>query len=91
MGEGTADLLVTKPLLVRPVAPRFFVVGDRAQLAANVSNNTGATQEVDGHAARGGTALEDEAAQTVTIPAGGEAKVTWWVDGRGRAETWTWS
>ena len=41
VGEGNADLVATKPLLVRPVTPRFFVVDDRAQLAANVSNNTG--------------------------------------------------
>ena len=80
VGEETADLLVTKPLLVRPVTPRFFVVDDRAQLAALVSNNTGATQEVEVTLHADGLALEDEAAQTVSIPDGGEAQVTWWVE-----------
>ena len=28
VGQATADLLSTKPLLIRPVTPRFFVVGD---------------------------------------------------------------
>ena len=40
VGESTAEVVSTKPLLIRPVTPRFFVVDDRAQLAANVSNNT---------------------------------------------------
>ncbi|MEA3341524.1 MAG: alpha-2-macroglobulin family protein, partial [Chloroflexota bacterium] len=80
VGEETAELLVTKPLLVRPVAPRFFVVGDRAQLAALVSNNTEEEQEVEVTLHADGLALEDEAAQTVSIPAGGEVKVTWWVE-----------
>ena len=38
--KATADLVSTKPLLIRPVTPRFFVVGDKAQLAAIVNNNT---------------------------------------------------
>jgi len=40
VGEQTVDLVSTKPLLIRPVTPRFFVVGDKAQLAAIVNNNT---------------------------------------------------
>jgi len=80
VGEETVELLVTKPLLVRPVTPRFFVVGDRAQLAALVSNNTGAAQEVEITLHAEGLALEDEAAQTVAIADGAEAKVTWWVE-----------
>ena len=86
VGEGTADLIATKPLLVRPVAPRFFVVDDRAQLAANVTNNTDTDLEVEV-----GLSVEDPDAapivisddtpsrQTVTIPAHSERKVTWWV------------
>ncbi len=80
VGEETVELLVTKPLLVRPVTPRFFVVGDRAQLAALVSNNTGETQEVEVTLHADGLALDDEAAQVVSIPDGGEVKVTWWVE-----------
>ena len=47
VGEATSDLVATKPLLIRPVAPRFFVVEDRAQLAANVNNNTDEDLEVE--------------------------------------------
>jgi alpha-2-macroglobulin len=81
VGEGTSELIATQPLLVRPVAPRFFVVDDRVQLAANVSNNTDETLTVDvGLTVRGVTiSTETPALQTVTIPAQGETQVTWWV------------
>jgi len=81
VGEGSADLVATKPLLVRPVAPRFFVVDDRAQLAANVSNNTGQdlTVEVTLSAEGVGVHTETPPRQTVVVPARSERKVTWWV------------
>ena len=81
VGEGTADLIATKPLLVRPVAPRFFVVEDRAQLAANVSNNTGIDLDVEVSLSAEGVGVHTETPprQTVTIPAHSERKVTWWV------------
>jgi uncharacterized protein YfaS (alpha-2-macroglobulin family) len=87
VGEETEGLLVTKPLLVRPVTPRFFVVGDRAQLAALVSNNTGADQEVEVTLQAEGLRIiesvvseaEGSASQGVTIPDGAEKEITWWV------------
>jgi len=87
VGEATVDLLVTKPLLVRPVTPRFFVVGDRAQLAALVSNNTGEEQKIEvalhAEGLRIGESasqrISESANQQISVPAHGEAKVTWWV------------
>jgi uncharacterized protein YfaS (alpha-2-macroglobulin family) len=78
VGEGLTELVATKPLLVRPVTPRFFVVDDRVQLAALVSNNTGEAQDVEVTLQVTGLALEDEAEQMVSIADGAEAKVTWW-------------
>ena len=40
VGQNTFDLLSTKPLLIRPVTPRFAVVNDVMTLAAIVNNNT---------------------------------------------------
>ena len=79
VGEATADLVSTKPLLVRPVAPRFFVVDDTAQLAANVNNNTGEDLEVEVTLAATGVTVDPQTdpVQTVTIPARSETKVTW--------------
>ncbi|MBN1640726.1 MAG: Ig-like domain-containing protein, partial [Anaerolineae bacterium] len=77
VGEATVELLVTKPLLVRPVTPRFFVVGDEAYLSALVSNNTDADREVDVSLSSVGLTLYDPEVQTVSVPARGEVKVTW--------------
>ncbi|MCK5247334.1 alpha-2-macroglobulin, partial [Candidatus Bipolaricaulota bacterium] len=78
VGESTAELLVTKPLLVRPVTPRFFVVGDRVRLLANVSNQTDRDLLTEVIIAQTGLLLEEAAVQALVIPAGGEASVEWW-------------
>ncbi len=79
VGEATVELLSTKPLLIRPVAPRFFVVDDKAQLAANVSNNTDAALAVEVTLASEQLLIDPQTppVQTVTVPARGESKVTW--------------
>ncbi len=78
VGEATDELLVTKPLLVRPVVPRFFVVGDRVEVACLVNNNTdqGLVAEVTLGAV--GLSVEGGTIQTASVPASGETKVTWW-------------
>ncbi|MCK5247560.1 alpha-2-macroglobulin, partial [Candidatus Bipolaricaulota bacterium] len=78
VGESTAELLVTKPLLIRPVTPRFFVVGDRVRLLANVTNQTASDLQAEVTLAHTGLVLEEDTIQTITIPAGGEAAVEWW-------------
>ncbi len=79
VGETTTDVIATKPLLVRPVTPRFFVVDDRAELAANISNNTDSDLETEVSLAAKGIAISAETPprQTVIIPAHSETKVTW--------------
>jgi uncharacterized protein YfaS (alpha-2-macroglobulin family) len=80
VGEAAVDFLVTKPLLVRPVTPRFFVVDDRVQLAALVTNNTGEAQAVEVTLHAEGVRIDEPANQQISVPDGGEAKVTWWVE-----------
>src|SRR3954447_1196363 len=54
VGEGPVEIVATKPLLIRPVTPRFFVVGDTAELSVNVSNHTNSALDVQvGLATRG--------------------------------------
>ncbi len=79
VGETTFDLLSTKPLLIRPITPRFFVVGDQLALAAIVNNNTDADQAVTVNLSGTGLTLPDETEQTITIPAGGSQRVEWQV------------
>lgn len=78
VGEATSELVVTKPLLIRPITPRFFVVGDRVELAALANNNTERPLPVDVTIGAEGLILADEATKQVQVPAGGEVKVTWW-------------
>lgn len=80
VGQETFDLLSTKPLLIRPVTPRFFIVGDTVLLSAVVNNNTATEQTVKVSLKSAGLVLVDNnAEQTVTIPADGRARVTWQV------------
>ncbi len=79
VGQASVDIVTTKPLLVRPLAPRFFVVGDRAQLGAVVHNNTESPLEVEVTLAAQGVTLSDPASQQVNIPAGGRVQVNWTV------------
>lgn len=78
VGEELMEILVTKPLLVRPSTPRFLVVGDRVQLAASVSNQTDEDRHVEVTIGATGVLLEGAAVQSVFVPAGSEVKVTWW-------------
>jgi len=77
VGQNTFDLLSTKPLLIRPVTPRFVVVGDQVTLAAVVNNNTGKDMSVDVSVQGEGLTFTGEASQTVTIPSSGRQRVEW--------------
>lgn len=79
VGQTTFDLLSTKPLLIRPVTPRFMVVGDTLELGAVVNNNTDAEQTVTVTLVSTGVTLQSEAEQVVTIPAGARQRVNWQV------------
>ena len=47
VGQADVDIVSTKDLLIRPVAPRFFVVNDEVELAAVIHNNTEQPLEVE--------------------------------------------
>lgn len=80
VGEGVVEVVATKPLLIRPVTPRFFVVGDRAELAANVSNTTGQPLRAEVALSAAGVAVTTPLTVTVDIPAQSERRVTWMVE-----------
>ncbi|GAB5490849.1 MAG: hypothetical protein Phog2KO_10640 [Phototrophicaceae bacterium] len=80
VGQNTFDLLSTKPILIRPVTPRFFVVGDEVVLSAVVNNNTETSQDVVVTLHHEGvTLLDSQSAQLVTIAPDARARVTWTV------------
>jgi alpha-2-macroglobulin len=79
VGQATFDLLSTKPLLIRPVAPRFLVVGDQVVLGAVINNNTTNDLTVEVNLQAQGVTLADgiSETQTTTIRAGGRARIDW--------------
>ena len=79
VGEGSAEIIATKALLLRPVAPRFLVVGDRVQLGAVIQNNTAAALSASVRLEAPGLSLDDPVSvvQSVEVPANGRARVNW--------------
>lgn len=95
VGEGTAEVVTRKNIIVRLEAPRFFVEKDEVVLSANVHNYLKTKKSVqvvlelpDGH-----LAPMDQSGQPnglirdVEIPAGGEARVDWRVKVVGEGKT----
>ncbi len=76
-GEAQVDIVATQDLLVRPVAPRFFVEGDKAELSAIVQNNTDRPLDVSVSLASQELTLSGDATQKVSVPARGAYKATW--------------
>jgi uncharacterized protein YfaS (alpha-2-macroglobulin family) len=77
VGEATADIIATKELLVRPVTPRFFVVGDAADIGAVVHNTTKSEQQVAITLTTQGLSLDGPARQAITIAAESAVRVDW--------------
>jgi uncharacterized protein YfaS (alpha-2-macroglobulin family) len=80
VGEAEVQLVTTKDLIVRPVTPRFLVMGDHVQVAAIVQNNTQSELQVEVSLQPTGLDLDDpsSAVQLVTLPGGGRVRVHWW-------------
>jgi uncharacterized protein YfaS (alpha-2-macroglobulin family) len=68
-GSGERRFTVSKPLQAVPALPRFLTVGDEAEAAVLLSNNTGAALEATVRLAAHGLALRGAAAQTVKLAA----------------------
>ena len=80
VGEAHTQVIATKDLLVRPVTPRFLVVGDHSKLAAVVHNNTERDLQVAVSLEAKGFTLDNPTSevQNVTIPANSRMRVEWW-------------
>lgn len=84
VGESETQVVATKDLLIRPVAPRFMAAGDHVLLAGIVQNNT--PNDLFAEVTLQGTGFvldeADAGAGTVTrlvsLPAGGRQRVEWW-------------
>jgi uncharacterized protein YfaS (alpha-2-macroglobulin family) len=80
VGQAETQLIATKPLLLRPVTPRFLVSGDHALMAAVINNNTAGKLTVTVSLQSEGFVLDepDKSTQQIDVPANGRARVEWW-------------
>ena len=80
VGQAETEIVTTKPLLIRPVTPRFLVAGDHVLMAAVVNNNTPNPLNVTVNLQSDGFVLDDpnSATRTFDISANAQARVEWW-------------
>lgn len=85
VGSAQVDLLTSKPLLIRPVTPRFAVLGDHTELAAVVHNNTQENLTASVRLEGAGFILDEPnaAVQPVDLQPGERRRVSWWGTVRG--------
>jgi uncharacterized protein YfaS (alpha-2-macroglobulin family) len=77
VGSAEHDLISTRPLLVRPQTPRFFVLGDQVRLGAAVHNNTNKRLSVRVELFVQGVVLESDPLHEIDIAANRQAYVSW--------------
>ncbi len=77
VGEADAEILVTQEFLLRPVLPRFFTQGDRADIGVVAHNlsDTPVRGRITIHVE--GATLKTPAVQEVMLQPGQHAKLTW--------------
>jgi len=80
VGEAFSEVVTTKPLILRPVMPRFAVAGDHLEAVVVVQNNTDQAVEVDLMLTASGFVLDDASASTrnVEVPAQSRVRTGWW-------------
>ncbi|MEP7135596.1 MAG: Ig-like domain-containing protein [Chloroflexota bacterium] len=80
VGQAETEIISTKPLLIRPVTPRFLVQGDHVLMAAIVNNNTASSVTAAVNLQSDGFVLDDPGKATLNldIPANGRSRVEWW-------------
>jgi len=80
VGDAKKEVITRKDLIVRPVAPRFFVTGDRVLLGAIVNNTSSETIQAEVKLQASGVTLEDPDSQTqlVEVQSGEHRVIEWW-------------
>ena len=77
VGVGSADIVTSQPLLIRPLPPRFLVGGDRVSLRAAIHNTTTAPLEVTASLTADGLSITGDGMRAVGVPAGGALTAEW--------------
>lgn len=78
VGDASADIVASKPLLVRPTLPRALTIGDQPVLQAVVQNTTATAIDANVVIEAGaGLTVEGPLEQQISVPANGTILVRW--------------
>ena len=77
VGEGTSELLVTQPLVVRPALPRFLRVGDDVMLRTLVHNGTASARTITVAVEADGVDVDGSTLRTARIESDRSAVFEW--------------
>ena len=77
VGDATQDIVAAKDLLVRPVTPRFFVVGDTPRIEAIVHNYSQEAVAALVNLTAQGLTLSDPGSRLAVVEPGEAATVAW--------------
>ncbi|MCK5801222.1 MAG: hypothetical protein KAI66_00250 [Lentisphaeria bacterium] len=79
VGQGSAEVITSKDLILRMQAPRFFVQTDEVVLSANIHNYLKTEQKVVASIELDGPCLKSmgRVKRTVTVKPNGEVRVDW--------------
>ncbi len=80
VGATDRDVIATKDLILRPLLPRFFSVGDEAMIGAVIHNYTGETLEAQVSLTATNLLLARELSHTVVISQGQAVEVDWTIE-----------
>jgi uncharacterized protein YfaS (alpha-2-macroglobulin family) len=77
VGTGASEVVSAKPLLIRPLAPRFLIGGDSVTVGAAVHNTTTAPLSVSASLRADRLSVLGDARRSIELPAGGQAQIGW--------------
>ncbi|MEM7799038.1 MAG: Ig-like domain-containing protein [Chloroflexota bacterium] len=80
VGQAVNDIVTTKPLLVSPLTPRFFVVDDVVSVGTIIRNTTDEALDAEANIDAEGVELLSDATRSVTIEPNQSAAVYWEVE-----------
>ncbi len=86
VGDGQAELLVTRPLLARPALPRFLRVGDDVTLRVLMRNGTESASEVTVALDVDGVTVTDPGPQTRTVASDASVEFAWAAEALGAGD-----
>lgn len=86
-GQGQADVVVTKPLVLKPALPRFARLGDAFEAGVLITNTTGASGQAVVQGSAEDISLDGEASKTRTVDHGAtrEVRFAWEATAPGEA------